>query len=239
MEQMMQRSEVKQLDADLNARSAQLEELEEYSASAPDGSTSTQQHSQREAPSRSGPPSSAATGYRATDDPAEQVKDPYWQEGEPFYWENADDGGKLEELDEDELEGYLRSPDEVKLTTEVWEEMNKDWLEAYEEKKKQEAIKWPNGKPPSAGRKRSRNTGPKVIAATAAEAVATTLAKKTSAKVNYDRLKEILSDSTVSAVKAHDAKRGHDDGGDEDSRLALSGYDDDDYYDDFGEDNYD
>jgi hypothetical protein len=94
--------------------------------------------------------------------------------------------------------------------------------------------------------------------------VATTLAKKTSAKVNYDRLKEILSDSTVSAVKvpgsvragtfrgakrerssfygliqAHDAKRGHDDGGDEDSRLALSGYDDDDYYDDFGEDNYD
>jgi hypothetical protein len=31
--------------------------------------------------------------------------------------------------------------------------------------------------------------------------VATTLAKKTSAKVNYDRLKEILSDSTVSAVK--------------------------------------
>ncbi len=91
--------------------------------------------------------------------------------------------------------------------------------------------------------------------------MATTLAKKTSAKVNYDRLKEILSDSTVSAVKvlggvragrfrgakrerygliqAHDAKRGHDDGGDEDSRLALSGYDDDDYYDDFGEDNYD
>jgi hypothetical protein len=62
MEQMMQRSEVKQLDADLNARSAQLEELEEYSASAPDGSTSTQQHSQREAQSRSGPPSSAATG---------------------------------------------------------------------------------------------------------------------------------------------------------------------------------
>lgn len=93
--------------------------------------------------------------------------------------------------------------------------------------------------------------------------MATTLAKKTSAKVNYDRLKEILSDSTVSAVKvpgacvpgrfaalnegssfcgliqAHDAKRGHGDGGDEDSRLALSGYDDDDYYDDFGEDNYD
>jgi hypothetical protein len=88
------------------------------------------------------------------------VKDPYWQEGEPFYWENADDGGKLEELDEDELEGYLRSPDEVKLTTEVWEEMNKDWLEAYEEKKKQEAIKWPNGKPPSAVRSDGHPTTP-------------------------------------------------------------------------------
>ncbi len=62
MEQMMQQSEVQQLDADLNARSAQLEELEEFSASAPDGSTSTQQLSQREAPSRSGPPSSVATG---------------------------------------------------------------------------------------------------------------------------------------------------------------------------------
>jgi hypothetical protein len=99
-------------------------------------------------------------GYRATDDPAEQVKDPYWQEGEPFYWENTDDGGKLEELDEDELEGYLRSPDEVKLTTEVWEEMNKDWLEAYEEKKKQEAIKWPNGKPVSAVRSDDRPTIP-------------------------------------------------------------------------------
>lgn len=106
-------------------------------------------------------------------------------------------------------------------------------------------------------RRRSRaSAGPKVPAATAAEAVATTLAKKTSARINYDRLKEILSETAVTAAKAcssglfselfglltfdqaHDIKRNiKDDVGDEDSHLALSGYDDEDYYDDY--DSYD
>lgn len=89
--------------------------------------------------------------------------------------------------------------------------------------------------------------------------MATTLAKKTSAKVNYERLKEILSDNAITAAKVHlrqaslrfgqdadttpheqahepkrlEAKGQDSDVGYDDSRLALSGYDDDDYYDDY------
>lgn len=128
MREIMQDSAIRQLDADLNHRAI---EESDYS----DGPTSTQHQ----------PPSSASSSssFNFTS------QSDFLEGGDPYYWEEVDDGGKLEELDDDELDGYLRTPDEAKLTAVVWEEMNKDWLIANEEKKKQEALKWPNGKPTS------------------------------------------------------------------------------------------
>ncbi|KAJ7594903.1 BRF1-domain-containing protein [Mycena floridula] len=99
-------------------------------------------------------------------------------------------------LDEEELDAFLLSEEEVKLKERVWVEINRDYLEALAAKGDQEAPKKTRKprKPPQKPRDAST-----AHANTAAESVRNLIKKnpKYSKRINYDALKDIFVDGEV------------------------------------------
>ncbi|KAJ7645813.1 hypothetical protein B0H17DRAFT_1103689 [Mycena rosella] len=96
-------------------------------------------------------------------------------------------------LNEDELDRFILSEDEVKVKERVWVELNKDYLEALAAKGDPEPVFKPKKR-----RKTSEPTAPRDTAnptgSTAAESVRNLISKshKYSKRINYDALRHLL-----------------------------------------------
>eukprot|EP00027_Filamoeba_sp_ATCC50430_P008846 CAMPEP_0168550830 /NCGR_PEP_ID=MMETSP0413-20121227/5851_1 /TAXON_ID=136452 /ORGANISM="Filamoeba nolandi, Strain NC-AS-23-1" /LENGTH=350 /DNA_ID=CAMNT_0008581321 /DNA_START=568 /DNA_END=1620 /DNA_ORIENTATION=+ len=101
---------------------------------------------------------------------------------------NSNDAETFSDIDDIEVDGYLNTVDEVKIKSQIWHDMNKDYLEILEQKQKLAAEREKN---PSKQRKRKSNKRD-APAETAAEAAMETLRKKSSAKINYQALQDLL-----------------------------------------------
>eukprot|EP00005_Dracoamoeba_jomungandri_P013101 CAMPEP_0174277968 /NCGR_PEP_ID=MMETSP0439-20130205/61219_1 /TAXON_ID=0 /ORGANISM="Stereomyxa ramosa, Strain Chinc5" /LENGTH=252 /DNA_ID=CAMNT_0015370333 /DNA_START=1141 /DNA_END=1899 /DNA_ORIENTATION=- len=151
-------------------------------------------------------PSALASAYCGSNDPIQQINDPYWKENQPFYWELLEeDDGQLSELDSSDIEKYMCTEEEVRVKEYVWEETNKEYLAELKAKLEQEAIDFPDGKPQTAKRRRRRGRS-KQAAGTAAEAAKQVLEKKTSSKINYQALKDLFDSSSNTEIGGESEK---------------------------------
>ncbi|TFK60672.1 hypothetical protein BDN72DRAFT_828758 [Pluteus cervinus] len=105
---------------------------------------------------------------------------------------------ELKGLDEEELDRFLLSEDEIKIKERVWVELNRDYLEALAVK----ALQAESGVTTSKSRKRRKTANKPRDAttphgSTAAESVRNLLKKnpKYSKRINYDALKDLFLDS--------------------------------------------
>jgi hypothetical protein len=116
---------------------------------------------------------------------------------------NTENEESFSDLDEDEMETYLNTEDEIKMKSEIWHEVNREYVEKLAEKEKLEAENANNpDKIPKPVRKRKKSlNGP---ADTAAEATFDVLKKKTN-KINYNVLQNLLSwdEKTFDAKTTH------------------------------------
>ncbi|KAJ4479898.1 hypothetical protein C8R41DRAFT_869211 [Lentinula lateritia] len=110
---------------------------------------------------------------------------------------NVDD--QLLGLDEDELNRFLLTDEEVKIKERVWVELNKDYLEALAAKGDQSASKDSKARK----RRKTHNNKPRDTStphgATPAESVRNLIQKnpRYSKRINYDALKDLFVDSNV------------------------------------------
>ncbi|MCO5585095.1 hypothetical protein L7F22_039027 [Adiantum nelumboides] len=120
---------------------------------------------------------------------------------------------ELAGLDEEELESFILSPEEVKIKERVWVEFNRDYLErTLERQLKMEADIKAGINPKPARRKRSRPRDSSAAPSTAAESTKQMLRKKNfSRRLNYDKISSLF-DEVQSPMKA---KRSHSDAEDE------------------------
>lgn len=107
-----------------------------------------------------------------------------------------DDDDGLDDLDDEELDGYLMSPAEVKQKTRMWTNVYGTFLEDKEKKRKAEEEAGKDAPEKKKRRRRKRGgdgpDGQAGPAATAKEAVEKMLStKKLSKKINYDVLKSL------------------------------------------------
>jgi len=148
----------------------------------------------------------------------------------------------MEELNEDldtlddEIDGYIiYDADEVALKTRVWEEMNKDYLDAQAEKaqaraeaerlaaERGEPIGGANGGSGRRGAKRQRKDGVARAADSAGEAAAAELRRnKISSRINYDVV-QILSQTLEEDAEHMPDGMEHMPDGDSAGEHALSG----------------
>ncbi|KAJ3812305.1 BRF1-domain-containing protein [Lentinula aff. lateritia] len=110
---------------------------------------------------------------------------------------NVDD--QLLGLDEDELNKFLLTDEEVKIKERVWVELNKDYLEALAAKGDQSSSKELKARK----RRKTHNNKPRDTStphgATPAESVRNLIQKnpRYSKRINYDALKDLFVDSNV------------------------------------------
>ncbi|KAJ7743965.1 BRF1-domain-containing protein [Mycena maculata] len=107
-------------------------------------------------------------------------------------------------LNEEELDRFILSEDEVKIKERVWVELNKDYLEALAAKGNSEPITKPKKRrktEPTTPRDTANPTG-----STAAESVRNLISKnhKYSKRINYDALRHLLVDGPSLDDKDHD-----------------------------------
>ncbi|GJE90501.1 CYCLIN and BRF1 domain-containing protein [Phanerochaete sordida] len=116
---------------------------------------------------------------------------------------------ELEGLDEEELDAFLLTEEEVKLKERVWVEMNKDYLENLAAKAELEQT----GEPEKKKRKKRKggHTKPRDAAsahgATTAESVQSLLKKnpRYSKRINYDALRDLFDGAPGGDEKLEDA----------------------------------
>eukprot|EP01087_Luapelamoeba_hula_P015268 TRINITY_DN4540_c0_g1_i2.p1 TRINITY_DN4540_c0_g1~~TRINITY_DN4540_c0_g1_i2.p1 ORF type:complete len:671 (-),score=132.07 TRINITY_DN4540_c0_g1_i2:55-2010(-) len=137
-------------------------------------------------------PSSYETGYMGPSLAADQLKDPYWREGELFYWELLEeDDGNLEEFRDEDIDKYIHNAEEAKVKQSIWEAANQDYLAELEVKKRQQQLQKEQGT-----QKVRKKRGPRKQtgeAATAGMAVANALERRTtSSRINYQALSSLL-----------------------------------------------
>ncbi|KAJ4468866.1 BRF1-domain-containing protein [Lentinula aciculospora] len=119
---------------------------------------------------------------------------------------NANVDDELLGLDEDELNRFLLTDEEVKIKERVWVELNKDYLEALAAKGDQSALKESKARK---RRKNAHNSRPRDTStphgATPAESVRNLIQKnpKYSKRINYDALKDLFVDSNGGAPSNH------------------------------------
>uniref|UniRef100_A0A336KA00 B-related factor 1 n=1 Tax=Culicoides sonorensis TaxID=179676 RepID=A0A336KA00_CULSO len=103
------------------------------------------------------------------------------------------DDGELDMtgIDDDELSGYIMTPDEAEYKDKMWNDLNKEYLQIAKAREEKLAKEREEGKP----EKKRRRTGKKKLAGpanTAGEAIEKMLQeKKISNKINYDILKTL------------------------------------------------
>jgi len=137
--------------------------------------------------------------------------------------EDPDDGElDLTGIDDDEIDGYLMTKDEVNYKTKMWEMINADYIKAKaekEEREKQEAeeaakegreIKKRTRKTAATAKEKKKGGGPGN--ATAIEAIEKIVQeKKISTKINYDVLKNLTLPGSSSGGPKPERDRGYKD----------------------------
>ena len=112
----------------------------------------------------------------------------------PDFVSKEDSDGELDltGIDDDEIDGYLMSKEEIELKTKMWEKVNADYLKEKAEKEERERQEAQDGKEV---KKRTRKTKDRKKAggsATAIEAIEKIVQeKKISTKINYDVLRNL------------------------------------------------
>ncbi|KAF9542270.1 cyclin-like protein [Agrocybe pediades] len=133
---------------------------------------------------------------------------------------------ELTGLNEDELDRFILSEEEVKIKERVWVELNKDYLEALAAKGDPD-----NSAPARSKKRRKLNNKPRdastAAGETPAESVKNLLKKnpKYSKRINYDALKDLFVDSGGLPSIAATMTTGDDDK--DDAELYTMGVDDD------------
>eukprot|EP01027_Heterolobosea_sp_BB2_P013769 GEZU01019819.1.p1 GENE.GEZU01019819.1~~GEZU01019819.1.p1 ORF type:complete len:525 (-),score=180.23 GEZU01019819.1:234-1808(-) len=125
------------------------------------------------------------------------------EEGEEDHQEAAVVEESLSDIDDEEVDTYIHTDEEVKVKEAIWNELHKEYLEQLEQKMKEQERGETEQQPKKKRRQRKKeeSTGP---AGSAAEATANMLAKRMSSKINYSALKGLFTidntifDSTVS-----------------------------------------
>src|SRR5690606_31288818 len=102
-----------------------------------------------------------------------------------------EDDGRLDELDDEELDQFIVTNDEeIKLREKIWDNMYKPYLEEMERKRKEkeelEKQLGTSGEKKKRQRKRKRKEEPQVPAKSAAEAAASVLRSKTRKQAGLD-----------------------------------------------------
>ncbi|KAG8907038.1 transcription factor TFIIIB subunit brf1, partial [Tulasnella sp. 417] len=107
---------------------------------------------------------------------------------------------KLDDLDEDELDQFILTEEEVRLKTRVWVELNRDYLEKLAAKGLDEAEGEHSKKPPKQKKQKQKpRDSTTARGATPAESVGHLLQKKKfSRKINYDAIKNLFKSSASS-----------------------------------------
>lgn len=129
-------------------------------------------------------------------------------------------------LDEEELDRFILSEEEVRIKERVWVELNRDYLEAIAAKGEQQ-----DSNSAAKSRKKRRSNKPRDITtpsgSTAAESVRNLIKKnpKYSKRINYDALKDLFVDSTSPPSFSQSLKAISDDKDEDD--LYTMGMDDD------------
>ncbi|XP_071543266.1 transcription factor IIIB 90 kDa subunit [Panulirus ornatus] len=105
----------------------------------------------------------------------------------------------LDGIDDNEIDSYIMSHREIKLKTEIWMKINKDYLEEMkikEEKEQKEAAeREKEGKPPKKKKNYTKKPKNNTPANTAGEAIEKMLMeKRLSNKINYDVLRNLNGD---------------------------------------------
>lgn len=112
--------------------------------------------------------------------------------------ENREDDGELnlDDLDDDEINGYIMTEEEARYKDMMWNRLHAEHLKEMKEKEERLAKEREEGKPEKKKRKsnRKKNIGPSNSAGEAIEKMLQE--KKISSKINYDILKT-LTDSTI------------------------------------------
>ncbi|KAL4246141.1 TFIIB family protein [Abortiporus biennis] len=104
----------------------------------------------------------------------------------------------LEGLDEEELDAFLLTDEEVKIKERVWVELNKDYLEAIVAKQELEAIQEASGEKKSRKKRKAKQKDQiPQEASTAFESVQNLIKKthKFSRRINYDALNNLFTDA--------------------------------------------
>ncbi|KIK70261.1 hypothetical protein GYMLUDRAFT_34756 [Collybiopsis luxurians FD-317 M1] len=128
-------------------------------------------------------------------------------------------------LDEEELNKFLLSDEEVKIKERVWVELNRDYLEALAAKGDQSSTKESKARK---RRKTGNNNKPRDTTtphgATPAESVRNLIKKnpRYSKRINYDALKDLFIDSTTTNGNGHSME----DKDDEDTTMFNGNYND-------------
>ncbi|XP_055678788.1 transcription factor IIIB 90 kDa subunit [Lutzomyia longipalpis] len=108
----------------------------------------------------------------------------------------------LEDVDDDEINGYILSEEEARMKHQKWNELNAEYLKAMQAKEERLAKEREKGKPERKRRKvvKKKNIGP---SNTAGEAIEKMLQeKKISTKINYDILKALTAVKPEEVVEA-------------------------------------
>ncbi|KRY31880.1 transcription factor IIIBsubunit [Trichinella spiralis] len=101
---------------------------------------------------------------------------------------DASELNTLDDLDDDELDGYLLTPEEAALKTKLWIRVNGEFMEEYEKRK---LLKEQEKEEGSKGRRNFRKRGEEGTAATPGEAIKRMVfEKRLSKKINYEVLME-------------------------------------------------
>lgn len=137
-------------------------------------------------------PSAASLGLKDTIEECMEIR--------PADPEPEDNGVlDLTGIDDDEIDSYIMSHREIKLKTELWMKINKEYLEEIRIKKEREAKeaeeREKDGKPPKKKKNYAKKSKSNAPANTAGEAIEKMLMeKRLSNKINYDVLRSLKGD---------------------------------------------
>ena len=110
--------------------------------------------------------------------------------------ERSDDQEEtFSDIDEEELDMFLHSPEEIKIKSQIWKELNKDYLEGQKVKANAAVVNGVKDKKEKAKRKnKGDKDGTGDVAESAAEAtIAVLKRKKMSSKINYAAVMNLFS----------------------------------------------
>lgn len=109
----------------------------------------------------------------------------------------------LDDLDDEEIDGYILTESEAVLKDRLWNKMNAEYLKIAKEREERAAREREEGKPEKKKRRsRKKPIGP---SSTALDAIQKVLQeKKISSKINYDILKSLTEPATDDVVKPED-----------------------------------